>query len=154
MSLNAGTGQLQVFGYGYDGDVYFSNTGAMDLKDKKITWKINEVTINKTKSEYTVMFSLENPNLLSVQMIDRVVDGKNRRTGSPSCVAKQKTAKSNPSVPPLGQAVSLECAGRAKRRRRFQKPGTENWLNRQISKSGVALRSATAAQMASGLCLR
>lgn len=74
MSLNAGTGQLQVFGY--DGDVYFSNTGAMDLKDKKITLKINEVTINKTKSEYTVMSSLENPNLLSVQMIDRVVDGK------------------------------------------------------------------------------
>ena len=74
MSLNAGTGQLQVFGYGYDG--YFSNTGAMDLKDKKIIWKINEVTINKTKSKYTVTFSLENPNLLSVQMIDRVVDGK------------------------------------------------------------------------------
>ena len=90
MSLNAGTGQLQVFGYGYDGDVYFSNTGAMDLKDKKITWKMNEVTINKTKSKYTVTFSLENPNLLSVQMIDRVVDGKNRRTGSPSCVEKQK----------------------------------------------------------------
>jgi len=76
MSLNAGTGQLQVFGYGYDGDVYFSNTGSMEFKDKKITWKINEVTINKTKSEYTVMFSLENPNLLSVQMTNRVVDGK------------------------------------------------------------------------------
>jgi len=116
MSLNAGTGQLQVFGYGYDGEVYFSNTGAMDLKDKKMTWKMNEVTINKTKSKYTVTFSLENPNLLSVQMIDRVMDGKNRRNGSPSCVAKQKTAKSNPGVPPLGQAVSLECAGRVKRR--------------------------------------
>ena len=64
MSLNAGTGQLQVFGY--DGYGYFSNTGAMDLKDKKITWKMNEVTINKTKSKYTVTFSLENPNLLSV----------------------------------------------------------------------------------------
>ena len=76
MSLNAGTGQLQVFGYGYDGDVYFSNTGAMDLKDKKITWEMNEVIINMTKSKYTVTFSLENPNLLSVQMIDRVVDGK------------------------------------------------------------------------------
>ena len=76
MSLNAGTGQLQVFGYGYDGDVYFSNTGAMDLKDKKITWEMNEVIINMTKSKYTVTFYLENPNLLSVQMIDRVVDGK------------------------------------------------------------------------------
>lgn len=52
------------------------NPGAMDLKDKKINWKMNEVTINKTKSKYTVTFSLENPNLLSVQMIDRVVDGK------------------------------------------------------------------------------
>ena len=69
---------MQVFGYGFYGDVYFSNTGAMDLKDEKITWKINEFTINKTKSEYTVMFSLKNPNLLSVQMIDRVADGKNQ----------------------------------------------------------------------------
>ena len=76
MSLNARTGQLQVFGHGYDVEVYFSNTGAMDLKDKKITWKMNEVTINKTKSKYTVTFSFENPNLLSVKMIDRVVDGK------------------------------------------------------------------------------
>ena len=154
MSLNAGTGQLQVFGYGYDGDVYFSNTGAMDLKDKKITWKMNEVIINMTKSKYTVTFSLENSNLLSVQMIDRVVDGKNRRTGSPSCFEKQKTTANDPSVLPLGQAVSLECTGKAKRRRNFQKPGTENWLNRQISKSGVALHSATAVQRAPGLCLR
>ena len=69
----------------------------MDLKDKKITWKMNEVTINKTKSKYTVTFSLENPNLLSVQMIDRVVGGKNRRTGSPSCVEKQKTTANDPS---------------------------------------------------------
>lgn len=82
MSLNAGTDQLQVFGYGYDGDVYFSNTGSMDLKDKKITWKMNEITINKTKSEYTVMFSLENPNLLSVQLTDRVVDGKKQEDWS------------------------------------------------------------------------
>ena len=131
MSLNAGTGQLQVFGYGYDGEVYFSNTGAMDLKDKKITCIMKEVTINKMKSKYTVTFSLENPNLLSFQMIDRAVDRKNRRTGSPSCVAKQKTTANDPSVLPLGQAVGLDCAGRAKRRRCFQKPGTENWLNRQ-----------------------
>ena len=88
MSLNAGTGQLQVFGY--DGDVYFSNTGAMDLKDKKITLKINEVTINKTKSEYTVMSSLENPNLLSVQMIDRVVDGKNQEDWIAKLLRKTK----------------------------------------------------------------
>ena len=90
MSLNAGTSQLQVFGYGYDGDVYFSNTGAMDLKDKKITLKINEVTINKTKSEYTVMSSLENPNLLSVQMIDRVVDGKNQEDWIAKLLRKTK----------------------------------------------------------------
>lgn len=88
MSLNAGTGQLQVFGY--DGDVYFSNTGAMDLKDKKITWKMNEVTINKTKSKYTVTFSLENPNLLSVQMIDRVVDGKNQEDWIAKLLRKTK----------------------------------------------------------------
>ena len=88
MSLNAGTGQLQVFGY--DGDVYFSNTGAMDLKDKKITWKMNEVTINKTKSKYTVTFSLENPNLLSVQMIDRFVDGKNQEDWIAKLLRKTK----------------------------------------------------------------
>ena len=76
MSLNAGTGQLQVFGYGYDGDVYFSNTGSMELKDKKIIWKMNEVSINKTKSKYTVTFSLENPNLLSVQLTEMIVAGK------------------------------------------------------------------------------
>ena len=76
MSLNAGTGQLQVFGYGYDGDVYFSNTGSMELKDKKIIWKMNEVSINKTKSKYTVTFSLENPNLLSVQLTGMIVAGK------------------------------------------------------------------------------
>ena len=90
MSLNARTGQLQVFGYGYDGDVYFSNTGAMDLKDKKITWKMNEVTINKTKSKYTVTFSLENPNLLSVQMIDRVVDGKKQEDWIAKLLRKTK----------------------------------------------------------------
>ena len=90
MSLNAGAGQLQVFGYGYDGDVYFSNTGAMDLKDKKITWKMNEVTINKTKSKYTVTFSLENPNLLSVQMIDRVVDGKKQEDWIAKLLRKTK----------------------------------------------------------------
>jgi len=90
MSLNAGTGQMQVFGYGYDGDVYFSNTGSMDLKDKKITWKINEVTINKTKSEYTVTFSLENPNLLSVQMTSRVVDGKKQEDWSAKLHRKTK----------------------------------------------------------------
>ena len=90
MSLNAGTGQLQVFGYGYDGDVYFSNTGAMDLKDKKITWEMNEVIINMTKSKYTVTFSLENPNLLSVQMIDRVVDGKKQEDWIAKLLRKNK----------------------------------------------------------------
>ena len=88
MSLNAGTGQLQVFGY--DGDVYFSNTGAMDLKDKKITWEMNEVIINMTKSKYTVTFSLENPNLLSVQMIDRVVDGKKQEDWIAKLLRKTK----------------------------------------------------------------
>ena len=90
MYLNDGTGKLHVFGYGYDGDVYFSNTGAMDLKDKKITWKMNEVIINMTKSKYTVTFSLENPNLLSVQMIDRVVDGKNQEDSIAKLLRKTK----------------------------------------------------------------
>ena len=90
MSLNAGTGQLQVFGYGYDGDVYFSNTGSMELKDRKIIWRMSEVTVNKTKSKYTVTFSLENPNLLSVQMIDRVVDGKKQEDWIAKLLRKTK----------------------------------------------------------------
>ena len=37
---------------------------------------MNEVSINKTKSKYTVTFSLENPNLLSVQLTEMIVAGK------------------------------------------------------------------------------
>lgn len=51
---------------------------------------MNEVTINKTKSKYTVTFSLENPNLLSVQMIDRVVDGKNQEDWIAKLLRKTK----------------------------------------------------------------
>ena len=93
MSLNAGTGQLQVFGYGYDGDVYFSNTGSMELKDKKIIWRMSEVTVNKTKSKYTVTFTLENPNLLSVQLTDVIVDGKKQKDWSSKLRRKTKTSE-------------------------------------------------------------
>jgi len=93
MSLNAGTGQLQVFGYGYDGDVYFSNTGSMELKDRKIIWRMSEVTVNKTKSKYTVTFTLENPNLLSVQLTDVIVDGKKQEDWSSKLSRKTKTSE-------------------------------------------------------------
>ena len=93
MSLNAGTGQLQVFGYGYDGDVYFSNTGSMESKDKKIIWRMSEVTVNKTKSKYTVTFTLENPNLLSVQLTDVIVDGKKQEDWSSKLSRKTKTSE-------------------------------------------------------------
>ena len=93
MSLNAGTGQLQVFGYGYDGDVYFSNTGSMELKDRKIIWRMSEVTVNKTKSKYTVTFTLENPNLLSVQLTDVIVDGKKQEDWSSKLNRKTKTSE-------------------------------------------------------------
>ncbi|MGB1744044.1 MAG: hypothetical protein ACPHL9_04120 [Limisphaerales bacterium] len=43
-----------------------------------------------TKSKYTVTFSLENPNLLSVQMIDRVVDGKKQEDWIAKLLRKTK----------------------------------------------------------------
>ena len=76
LSLDAETGKLQVFGYGYEGDVYFSNNGTMEIQGSKIIWKMNEVSINKTKSKYTATLTLETPKLLSVQTSDVIVDGK------------------------------------------------------------------------------
>jgi len=91
LSLDAETGKLQVFGYGYEGDVYFSNNGTMEIQDSKIIWKMNEVSINKTKSKYTVKLTLESPKLLSVQMTDVFVDGKKQKDWSTKLHRNTKT---------------------------------------------------------------
>ena len=91
LSLDAETGKLQVFGYGYEGDVYFSNTGSMEIQGSKIIWKMNEVSINKTKSKYTVTLTLEAPKLLSVQMTDVFVDGKKKKDWSTKLHRNTKT---------------------------------------------------------------
>ena len=91
LSLDAETGKLQVFGYGYEGDVYFSNNGSMEIQDSKIIWKMNEVSINKTKSKYTVTLTLETPKLLSVQMTDIFVNGKKLENWSTKLHRNTKT---------------------------------------------------------------
>jgi ketosteroid isomerase-like protein len=79
MSLDAATGKLRTIGYGHDGSVYWSNTGSMEIKGKSITLIINEITINKTKSKYTVKFTKESPKILSLQLTDAYVDGKKQK---------------------------------------------------------------------------
>ena len=91
LSLDAETGKLQVFGYGYEGDVYFSNNGTMEIQGSKIIWKMNEVSINKTKSKYTVTLTLEAPKLLSVQTSDVFVDGKKQKDWSTKLHRNTKT---------------------------------------------------------------
>ena len=91
LSHDAETGKLQVFGYGYDGDVYFSNNGTMEIQGSKIIWKMNEVSINKTNSKYTVKLTLEAPKLLSVQMTDVFVDGKQQKNWSTKLHRNTKT---------------------------------------------------------------
>ena len=65
MSLNAGTGQLQVFGYGYDGDVYFSNTGSMERRTRSIetrssSWRAT-VASSRPKCEPRATIRRANP---------------------------------------------------------------------------------------------
>jgi len=91
LSLDAETGKLQVFGYGYEGDVYFSNRGTMEIKGSKIIWKMNEVSVNKTKSKYTVTLTLEASKLLSVQMTEIIVDGKKQKDWSTKLHRNTKT---------------------------------------------------------------
>ena len=91
LSLDAETAKLQVFGYGYEGDVYFSNSGTMEIKGSKIIWLMNEVSINKTKSKYTVTLALEASKLLSVQMTDIIVDGKKQKDWSTKLHRNKKT---------------------------------------------------------------
>jgi len=104
MSLDAATGKLRTIGYGYDGDVYFSSTGSMEIEGKSITLIINEVTINKTKSKYTVKFTKETPKIFSLQVTDTFVDGKKQKDLK---IKLHRTAKS---AGPTQSAVSADEA--------------------------------------------
>ena len=52
---------------------------------------MKEVSINKTKSKYTVTLTLEAPKLLSVQMTDVFVDGKKKKDWSTKLQRNTKT---------------------------------------------------------------
>ena len=104
MSLDATTGKLRTIGHGHDGSVYWSNTGTMEIERKSITLIINEITINKTKSKYTVKFTKESPKILSLQLTDAFVDGKKQKDW------KVKLHRITKSPPTTQSAVSADEA--------------------------------------------
>ena len=79
MSLDAASGQLRVVGYGYEDDVYFSNSGAMRIEKGIITLSMNESTIHDSKASYTVCFSRPKPDSLFIQMKDVVIDSQKQK---------------------------------------------------------------------------
>ena len=104
MSLDAATGKLRTIGHGHDGSVYWSNTGTMEIEGKSINLTINEITINKTKSKYTVKFTKESPKILSLQLTDAFVDGKKQKDW------KVKLHRITKSPPTTQSAVSADEA--------------------------------------------
>ena len=79
ISLDAATGKLRTIGYGHDGSVYWSNTGSIEIEGKSFTQVVNEITINKTKSKYTVKYTKETPKALSFRVTESVVDGEKQK---------------------------------------------------------------------------
>ena len=75
VSLDAATGKLRTIGYGHDGDVYWSNLGSVETKNKSFTQIVDEITINKTKSKYIVNYSKDNPKTYSIN-ITKIADQK------------------------------------------------------------------------------
>jgi ketosteroid isomerase-like protein len=75
VSLDAATGKLRTIGYGHDGDVYWSNSGSVETKNKSFTQIVDEITINKTKSKYTANYTKNNPKTYSIN-ITKIEDGK------------------------------------------------------------------------------
>ena len=75
VSLDAATGKLRTIGYGHDGDVYWSNLGSVETKNKSFTQIVDEITINKTKSKYIVNYTKDNPKTYSIN-ITKIADQK------------------------------------------------------------------------------
>ena len=53
------------------------DAGTMKSKGKSVTLTIDKVSINKTKSQYTVTFTKEGPDKISVHLEKLVVDREN-----------------------------------------------------------------------------
>ena len=75
VSLDAATGKLRTIGYGHDGDVYWSNLGSVETKNKSFTQIVDEITFNKTKSKYIVNYTKNNPKTYSIN-ITKIADQK------------------------------------------------------------------------------
>ena len=100
MFLDAETRELRVVGYGYEGDVYFSNSGSMKIHPESVTLKINEMSVNGSKSSYTVKFARKGPEALSIQLIDVIVDAEKQKDWK-IVLRSQESAES---------AAALECS--------------------------------------------
>jgi ketosteroid isomerase-like protein len=107
MSLDAATGKLRTVGHGHDGSVYWSNTGTMEIEGKSITLIINEITINKTKSKYTVKFTKESPKILSLQLTDAFVDGKKQKDWKVKLHRITKSPRTTQSAVSAGEAEKI-----------------------------------------------
>ena len=132
MSLDAATGKLRTIGHGHDGSVYWSNTGTMEIEGKSITLTINEITINKTKSKYTVKFTKESPKILSLQLTDAFVDGKKQKDW------KVKLHRITKSPPTTQSAVS---ADEAEKITEVLRKLSDSWGQSAVTKDTAFLKS-------------
>lgn len=65
----------------------------MKSKGKSVTLTIDEVSINKTKSQYTVTFTKEGPDKISVHLEKLVVDGEKLEGWKRTMQRKSEPAK-------------------------------------------------------------
>ena len=107
ISLDAATGKLRTIGYGHDGSVYWSNTGSIEIEGKSFTQVVNEITINKTKSKYTVKYTKETPKALSFRVTESVVDGEKQKDLLIKLHRVSKSARTTQSAVSLGEAEKI-----------------------------------------------
>ncbi len=107
VSLDAATGKLRTIGYGHDGSVYWSNTGSIEIEGKSFTQVVNEITINKTKSKYTVKYTKETPKALSFRVTESVVDGKKQKDLLIKLHRVSKSARTTQSAVSAGEAEKI-----------------------------------------------
>ena len=69
------------------------DAGTMKSKGKNVTLTIDEVSTNKTKSQYTVKFTKEGPDKISVHLEKFVVDGKKLEGWKRTMQRKSEPAK-------------------------------------------------------------
>jgi len=108
ISLDAATGKLRTIGYGHDGSVYWSNTGSIEIEGKSFTQVVNEITINKTKSKYTVKYTKETPKALSFRVTESVVDGEKQKDLLIKLHRVSKSARTTQSSVSAGEAEKIK----------------------------------------------